>query len=76
MAPAPLPLSKRKEGDRAEAILEYNSKGFAEGQGRVTMRGEGGPCKNENDEETVSRMDGHFLPKKRESTIPQGFPAE
>jgi hypothetical protein len=70
MAPPPLPLSKRKDGCRAEAILEYSSKGLAEGQGRVTMRGEGSPGMNDNDEEVVSRMDGHVLREKREPTIP------
>jgi hypothetical protein len=70
MAPPPLPLSKRKDGCRAEAILEYSSKGLAEGQGRVTMRGEGSPCMNDNDEEVVSRMDGHVFREKREPTIP------
>jgi len=74
MAPPPLPLSKRKEGCRAEAILEYSSKGLAEGQGRVTMRGEGSPCKNDNDDEAASRMDVHVLGEKCEPTIPQKFP--
>lgn len=73
MAPPPLPLSKRKEGCRAEAILEYSSKGLAEGQGRVIMRGEGGPSKNDNDDKVVSRMDGHVLREKRELTIAQRF---
>lgn len=70
MARSPLPLSKRKEGDRVEAILEYSSKGFTLGRGRLTMRGEGGPCKNEDDAEMVSSMDGHVLREQRESTIP------
>lgn len=69
-----MPLSKRNEGNRAEAILEYNSKGVAAGQGLVKMRGEGGPCKNENDEEAVRRMGSHVPLEKRESTIPQGVP--
>jgi hypothetical protein len=70
MAPSPLPLSKKKEGDRADAILEYSSKGFALGRGRLTMRGDGDPCKNEGDEEMVGSMDGHVLREQRESTIP------
>lgn len=74
MAQPPLPLSKRKDGCRAEAILEYSSKGLAEGPGCVTMRGEGGPCKNDNDDEAVSRMDGQVLCEKCEPTIPQRFP--
>jgi len=46
MAPSPLPLSKRNEGCRAEAIFAYSSNGLAEGEGPVRMRGEGEPCKN------------------------------
>ena len=32
-----------------EAIFAYNSKGFDDGQGRVTISGEGGPCKKLDD---------------------------
>lgn len=74
MPQPPLPPSKRKDGCRAEAILEYSSKGLTEGQGRVTMRGEGGPSKNDNDDEVASCMDGHVLREKCELTIPQRFP--
>jgi hypothetical protein len=53
MEPSPLPLSKRNEGCRAEAIFAYSSNGLAEGKGRVRMRGEGEPCKNGIDEGKV-----------------------
>lgn len=61
MTPLPLPLSNRNDGCRVEAVLAYSSKGLAEGLGRVTMRGDGGPCKNEIDDGAVRRMFNDFL---------------
>jgi hypothetical protein len=60
MAPSPLPLSKRNEGCRAEAIFAYSSNELAEGEGPVRMRGEGGPCKNGIDESKVLGIVGAF----------------
>ena len=50
MLPSPVPLSKRNEGHRADAIFEYSSNGLAEGAGRIRIRGEGELCRNEIDE--------------------------
>ena len=50
MVLSPVPLSKRNEGHRADAIFEYSSNGLAEGAGRVTIRGEGELCRNGIDE--------------------------
>jgi hypothetical protein len=50
MVPSPVPLSKRKEGHRADAIFEYSSNGLAEGAGRIRIRGEGELCRNGIDE--------------------------
>jgi len=50
MVPSPVPLSKRNEGHRADAIFEYSSSGFAEGAGRIRIRGEGELCRNGIDE--------------------------
>lgn len=36
-------------------MFAYNSKGVVDGQGRVTISGEGEPCKNLND--VACRMD-------------------
>ncbi len=66
MAPSPLPLSKRNEGRRAEAIFAYSSNGLAEGEGRVRMRGEGEPCKNGMDEGEVLGIAGAFSTQKRD----------
>ncbi|NGZ60164.1 MAG: hypothetical protein CV081_06645 [Nitrospira sp. LK265] len=60
MAPSPLPLSKRNEGCRAEAILAYNLKGLTEGEGPVRMRGEGEPFKNWIDEGKLLGIAGTF----------------
>jgi hypothetical protein len=53
MAPSPIPLSKRNEGHRADAIFEYSSNELIEGAGRVRIRGEGEPCRNGIDEGKV-----------------------
>jgi hypothetical protein len=53
MVPSPVPLSKRNEGHRADAIFEYSANGLAEGAGRVRIRGEGEPCRNGIDEGKV-----------------------
>ena len=53
MVPSPVPLSKRNEGHRADAIFEYSSNGLAEGAGRVRIRGEGELCRNGIDEEKI-----------------------
>ena len=45
MVPSPVPLSKRNEGHRADAIFEYSSNGLAEGAGRIRIRGEGDLCR-------------------------------
>jgi len=60
MEPLPLPLSKRNEGFRAEAIFAYSSNGLVEGERRVTMRGEGEPCKNGIEEGKVLGIVGTF----------------
>jgi hypothetical protein len=65
MAPSPLPLSKRNEGCRAEAIFAYSSNGLAEGEGRVRMRGEGELCKNGIDDGKVLGMVGTFPTQKQ-----------
>lgn len=69
MAPSPLPLSKRNEGYRAEAIFAYSSNGPAEGDGRVRMRGEGEPRKNGIEESEVLGIVGTFLTRKRDHYI-------
>jgi hypothetical protein len=66
MAPWPLPLSKRNEGYRAEAIFAYSSNGLAEGEGLVRMSGEGAPCKNGIDEGTVLGIVSTFPTGKRD----------
>ncbi|WHZ28041.1 MAG: hypothetical protein OJF51_002839 [Nitrospira sp.] len=72
MAPSPLPLSKRNEGCRAEAIFAYSSNGLATGEGRDRMRGEGEPSKNGIDEGEVLGIVGAFQPES-EITIPHRF---
>ncbi|CUS37392.1 hypothetical protein COMA2_30250 [Candidatus Nitrospira nitrificans] len=61
MVPSPFPLSKRNEGQRAEAIFAYSSSGLAEGAGRVRMSGVGALCKNGIDEGSALSMVGMFL---------------
>jgi hypothetical protein len=72
MVPLPLPLSKRNEGYRVEAIFAYSSNGLAVGEGRVRRRGEGEPCKNGIEEGKFLGMVGPF-PTQREVTIPQYY---
>jgi hypothetical protein len=68
MVPSPVPLSKRKEGHRADAIFEYSSNGLAEGAGRIRIRGEGELCRNGIDEGKIvgisdafsTRMGDHY----------------
>jgi|CXWL01.1.fsa_nt_gi hypothetical protein len=58
MVPSPVPLSKRNEGHRADAIFEYSSNGLAEGAGRVRIRGEGELCRNGIDEGKIVGIGG------------------
>ena len=64
IAPSPLPLSKRNEGCRVEAIFAYSSNGLAEEEGRVRTRGEGEPCKNGIDEGKGLGIVGTFPTRK------------
>jgi hypothetical protein len=70
----PPPLSKRKDGCLVEAMFAYSSKGVVDGQGRVMISGEGGPCKKRDD--VSGCMVGEVLintAKERRLTIPQRF---
>ncbi len=60
MVPSPVPLSKRNEGHRADAIFEYSSNGLAEGAGRIRIRGEGELCRNGIDEGKIMGIGGVF----------------
>jgi hypothetical protein len=60
MVPSPVPLSKRNEGHRADAIFEYSSNGLADGAGRIRIRGEGELCRNGIDEGKIVGIDDVF----------------